>query len=424
MIQPLKSSKTTWFVYWVDLEEPVPSGSDYFLPTLLIVTDSSGAPIAAPDVLEELDQIRVENFLAKLFEKLGPPDRVAICPSEVWEDDDWKIFSQEHRVDIRFQRFDRGGPDELRALAQTVVLRFSREGSGTPRSKDVARGLVNTALRVRSARKKLALLRSALDRDADCSTARVELADVEFQNGNWKACLAAYDEVIARELPHWQSRHPAWWTERETRPLLRSLHGRAMTLWHQGRHADAAGQFEHLLDLNPRDNQGVRFFIPLLHLLADNQEEAVEFFERYGAEFPGDYAEPSLLFGWGLSFSLEGNEAEARDKYRQGILKNIFIAPMLLEEPEPARGLWHPNDRAEPNYASEFIDSYAVLWDREPGALRLLREAWQELQPRVAEIIALRERMGDFQDQRYEPGYKKIWQELVAKDEELTEPEE
>ncbi|MFZ4682368.1 MAG: tetratricopeptide repeat protein, partial [Terrimicrobiaceae bacterium] len=383
MIQPLKSSKTTWFVYWVDLEEPVPSGGDYFLPTLLIVCDSSGAPIAPPDILEELDQIRVENFLAKLFEKLGAPDRVAICPSEEWEDDDWKVFSQEHRVDIRFQRFDRGGPDELRALAQTVVLRFSREGSGAPRSKDVARGLVNTALRVRSSRKKLALLRSALDRDADCSTARVELADVEFQNGNWKSCLAAYDEVIARELPHWQSRHPAWWTERETRPLLRSLYGRAMTLWHQGRHADAAGQFEHLLDVNPRDNQGVRFFIPLLHLLADNQEEAVEFFERYGAEFPGDYAEPSLLFGWGLSLALEGNEAEARDKYRQGILKNIFIAPMLLEEPEPTRGLWHPNDRAEPNYASEFIDSYAVLWDREPGALRLLREAWQELQPRV-----------------------------------------
>jgi len=224
MIQPLKSSKTTWFVYWVDLEEPVPSGNDYFLPTLLIVCDSSGAPVAAPDILEELDQIRVENYLVKLFEKLGAPDRVTICPSEDWEDDDWKIFSKEHRVDIRFQRFDRGGPEELRALAQTVVLRFSREGSAAPRSKDVARGLVNTALRVRSPGKKIALLRTALDRDADCSTARVELADVEFQNGNWKACLAAYDEVIAREFPHWQSRHPAWWTSRETRPLLRSGH--------------------------------------------------------------------------------------------------------------------------------------------------------------------------------------------------------
>jgi hypothetical protein len=281
---------------------------------------------------------------------------------------------------------------------------------------------VNTALRVRSARKKLALLRTALDRDADCSTARIELADVEFQSGNWKACLAAYDEVAARELPRWQERHPEWWTMRETRPLLRALYGRAMTLWHQGRHAEAAAQFEDLLALNHRDNQGVRFFIPLLHLLADNAEAAAEAFDLYAKTYAGDYSEPSFLFGWALSLTLRGDEAGARAKYGDAILKNIFIAPMLLEETEPPRGLWHPNDRAEPNYAAEFIDSYAVLWDREPAALRLLREAWQEMQPRVTEIATLRERMADFQDQRYEPNYKKMWQDLIAQDEKLTTP--
>jgi hypothetical protein len=93
---------------------------------------------------------------------------------------------------------------------------------------------------------------------------------------------------------------------------------------------------------------------------------------------------------------------------------------MLLEETEPPRGLWQPNDRAEPNYAAEFIDSYAVLWDREPGASRILRESWQELQPRVAEIVALRERMADFQDQHYEPEYKRLWQLLLGEDERLT----
>jgi hypothetical protein len=82
--------------------------------------------------------------------------------------------------------------------------------------------------------------------------------------------------------------------------------------------------------------------------------------------------------------------------------------------------LWQPNDRAEPNYAADFIDSYAVLWDREPGPLRILRELWQELRPEIAEIVALRERMADFQDQRYEPDYKKLWQQLVARDEKLT----
>lgn len=185
-----------------------------------MVCDAAGAPLAAPDVLEELDRFRVENFLIKLFERLGPPDRLTICASDDWDDEAWKAFSQENRVDIHFHRFDHGGPDELRALAKTVVMRFAREGGNPPRSKDVARGLVNTALRVRSARKKLALLRTALDRDADCSTARIELADVEFQSGNWKACLAAYDEVAAgRATALAGGRHPEWWTNAGDAPV-------------------------------------------------------------------------------------------------------------------------------------------------------------------------------------------------------------
>jgi hypothetical protein len=82
--------------------------------------------------------------------------------------------------------------------------------------------------------------------------------------------------------------------------------------------------------------------------------------------------------------------------------------------------MWFPNDRAEPNYAAEFVESYAVLWDKEPGALRLLREVFNELLPRIEAIVAHRELMTDFQDQRYEPDYKEAWQALVLKDDFLT----
>jgi len=420
MIQPLRSSKTTWFVYWLDLEEPVPSGNDYFLPTLLIVCDDSGTPVSAPDILEELDQARVENFLIKLFEKLGPPDRLAVCTSDEWDEEAWRLFSQENSVEIRFQRFDRGGPAEIKSIAKSVVLHVSR--GSEPRAQDVARGLVNSALRTRSATKKLALLKAALERDAECSLARVELADAEFQQGNWKSCLAAYEEIISREMPRWQERPAVWWTDRETRPFLRALYGRAMTLWHQGHHLDAASQFESLLSFNTKDNQGVRFFIPLLYLLAEQQEPALSWFERYEKEYPKDYEEPSYQFGWALALYLEGRENEATARYQSAILKNIYIAPMLLELPEPPRALWHPNDRAEPNYAAEFIDSYAVLWDREAGALRLLREVWEEIQPQMAQVVAHRESMADYQDQRYEPDYKKQWQKNVEIDEKLTTP--
>jgi hypothetical protein len=63
-----------------------------------------------------------------------------------------------------------------------------------------------------------------------------------------------------------------------------------------------------------------------------------------------------------------------------------------------------------------------VLWDREPGALRLLREVWQEIQPRIEKIIRQREVMLDLQDQRYDPDFKIKWQNLANEEEKLTTP--
>jgi len=421
MIQPLKSSKTNWFLYWVDLEEPLPSKQDWFLPTIVIVCDESGTPVAAPEILEELDQARIENFLYKTFEQLGTPDRLSVAASEDWDAEAWQNFSADCKLDIRLQAFGRRTPEDLRALTKTLVMRVDRETQEPTHARDVARGLVRTALRVGSPAKKAALLKLAAARDPDCAAAGVELADLDFQAGRFKACLIAYEAVVEREFPKWPAR-TAWWTDIETRPCLRALYGGAMTRWHLGQYSLAATMLEDLLALNPKDHQGARFLIPMLDLLAESPERAAAFFERYGKKYPGDFSEPSFLFGWALCLSLGGHEAEARDKYSEGILKNIFLAPMLLDLDEPPKKTWFPNDRAEPGYAEEFIESYAVLWDREPGALRLLREVYQEVIPRIEMIVRHREEMMDFQDQRFEPDYKTAWQELVRKDDALTKP--
>lgn len=421
MIQPLKSPKNNWFLYWVDLEEPLPSGQDWFLPTIVIVCDNSGTPVAPPEVLEELDQARVENFLYKTFDDLGTPDRLSVAASEDWDPEAWRSFSADCKLDIRLQDFDRRTPEDLRALTKTLVMRVGREKQGPMHARDVARGLVRTALRVRSQAKKTALLKLAVSRDPDCAAARIELADLDFQAGSFKACLLAYEEIAEREFTKWSGK-PAWWIDRETRPYLRALYGRAMTQWHLGRYAPAAATLKELLALNPTDHQGARFLIPMLHLLAESPERAAAFFAGYLENYPRDFSEPSFLFGWALCLSLEGREVEARGKYIEGILKNIYLAPMLLELDEPPRNLWFPNDRAEPNYAAEFVESYAVLWDREPGALRLLREVYQSAIPLIEKIVRHREQMTDFQDQRYEPDYKEAWQELVREDEALSKP--
>ena len=422
MIQPLKSPKNNWFLYWVDLEEPLPSGKDWFLPTIVIVCDHTGTPVASPEILEELDQSRVENYLYKTFDQVGTPDRLSVAASEDWDAEAWQSFSADCKLEIRFQNFDKRTPDDLRALTKTLVMRVGREPQGPVHKREVARGLVRTALRVRSQTKKSALLRLAVSQDPDCSEARIELADLDFQAGSFKSCLEAYEEIADKDFSRWDSKKTDWWIDRATRPYLRAIYGRAMTQWHLGRFSAASKSLEDLLRLNPKDNQGTRFLIPMLHLLAEAPERAAAFFVKYADKYPRDFSEPSFLFGWALTYSLEGKESEARAKYTEGILKNIYMAPMLLELDEPPRSLWLPNDRAEPNYAAEFVESYAVLWDKEPGALRLLREVLDELAPQIEKIVLHREQMADFQDQRYEPDYKETWQELIRKEESLTKP--
>jgi len=418
MIQPLGPSKPAWSLHWIDLDQPVAERDRIFLPTLVIVCDASGVPVAAPVVLPELDQARIEDYLEGLFDEHGAPDRLSIAASDEWDQEAWGDFSKDNRVEIRFQNPARSGPDEIKTIAHTVVQKFSAD---SPLANDagVVAGLVDSAASIRSPSKREAMLRAALARDPACSAARIELADIEFSRGNWKACLASYEAVEAREREAFAGRNPAWWTDRATRPYLRAIYGCAMTHWHRGRHSEAAACLERLLAINPADNQGARFFLPLVHLLAEDLPAATRAFRFYEKQYPGDYAEPALLFGWALCRSLAGDEDGAREKYREAILRNVYIAPMLLEEETPPRNLWFPSDRAEPRYAEEFIDSYAVLWDRETGASRLLRETFAELADEIGDIVALRERMLDFQDQRYEPNYRTLWQELVDKEEAL-----
>lgn len=422
MIQPIKSAKNTWFLYWLDLDEPIEHGNVWILPTLVIVCDRAGVPLSAPEILPELDQDRVESYLYKLIETLSAPDRLTIAASPDWDDQMWVAFAAECKVDIRFQSFESTSTQELKTLASALTQRVGPSAQNLSQTSEISRALVRTAQRMQSPSKRTAVLRKALERDPECCEARIELADLDFQGGSWKACLEQYEEIIHRQEGRWSGPDVPWWVDYDTRPYLRAVYGRAMTQWHLGRYTLASRTLEDLLRTNPTDNQGARFLIPMLYLLSESNDRAAAFFVKYAEAYPGDYAEPAFAFGWGLSLSLEGRELEARQKYVEGILKNVHIVPLLLEQELPSESMWMPSDRADASYAEDFIDSYAVLWDREPGALRILREVYAELAPRIEKINQHRSHMADFQDQRYEPDYKEIWHKLIATDEALMRP--
>ena len=427
MIQPLDTARNSWRLLWLDLEEPVPKpfaspserkDEEYYLPTCLLVTTAAGKPLCQPEILEELDQPRAEQLLGRLFEEHGTPDRLTIAESDGWDTEAWRSFAQDCRIELAFGTFPATKPNELRQVAQRIAQRLNGGGFHSP--SIVARGLVASSHRLRSAEKKAAHLRKALEQDADCVIARIELADTDYQAARWSDCRRGYQEVIEREERRWRGDIPEWWVDSETRPYLRALYGRAMTEWHQGRFAETARDLQRLLRLNPADNQGVRFLIPLVHLLGEADEKALKAFQEYEVNYPDDYCEPALLFGKGLALWRQGDEAKASEAYRAAMLKNLYIAPLLLDLPTPPADIWHPNDRSEAGYAQDFMQSYALLWDRDPAAARFLRETHAELGPVVEKIISHRQTMSEWQDQRYDRDFKTKWKAMTELDESLT----
>ena len=193
-----------------------------------------------------------------------------------------------------------------------------------------------------------------------------------------------------------------------------------MTEWHGGRFTETAGDLRKILQFNPRDNQGVRFLIPLVHLLGEEDSKALESLGEYDRSYPGDYCEPSLLFGKGLTLWKAGEEDESAAAYKAGMLKNLYIAPLLLDLTLPPPDVWHPNDRSELSYAQDFIQSYAVLWDRDAAALRFLGEIHNSLREKISKILTLRRTMSEWQDQRYLKDFKTKWKEFTDLDESLT----
>ena len=436
MIQPLDTSRNSWRLLWLDLEEPVPkpafalnapnvslvglqgSELEYYLPTCLLVTTSGGKPLCPPEILEELDQARAEQLLSRLFDEHGAPDRLTIAESTEWDAEAWQTFAVDCRIEIAFGAFPTAKPGDLMQFVRRITQRLRGEAFHSPSA--IARGLVVASRRLRSPGKKSAHLKKALEQDADCVIARIELADADYQAARWIECRRGYQDLIDREKRRWKSEAPEWWSDAETRPYLRALYGRAMTEWHQGHFAETAKDLEQLLSLNPADNQGVRFLIPLVYLLEENDSKALKSLADYERNYPDDYCEPALLFGKGLCLWRSGDEAGAAKAYTEAMLKNLYITPLLMDLPTPSQEIWHPNDRAEPGYAQDFMQSYATLWDRDPAALRFLRESYVAFLPSLEKVIAHRQQMSERQDQRYDRDFKSRWKAMTEFDEQLT----
>lgn len=149
---------------------------------------------------------------------------------------------------------------------------------------------------------------------------------------------------------------------------MRAKMGLAQCLQTMNRIAEAIGEYQDLLRLNPNDNQGVRDVLLPLLLVAGRDADAGELLNVYAGD-----ARAMWTYGRALwTFRQEGDPPAARERLREAITSNRH-APKYLTGKAAI-----PDDLAE-SYslgsveeavlcASEFFDA----WKATPGADRWL----------------------------------------------------
>jgi tetratricopeptide (TPR) repeat protein len=252
------------------------------------------------------------------------------------------------------QRLTNVSLDELPSTAETPLER--------------AQDLMYEAFEARG-RRQLQLIRRALEISPDCADAYVLLAErsssVPEQRDFYERGVAAGERAIGRE--RLDDPDTSFWGDVATRPYMRARFGLADRLEVLGETDAAADHLRALLRLNPADNQGVRYRLLVMLVVAGRNEEAEVLLKEHDEE-------SALWLYTGVLLALRRQDRQAARKRLRAALKANRHVPRYLTGqralPDEMPDYYTPGADDEAAMCTAELDE---AWERTPGAVAWLR---------------------------------------------------
>lgn len=223
------------------------------------------------------------------------------------------------------------------------------------------------------------LLHQATDLDPTNLDAWLGLLDI--------SCLPADEEIqvlrklitvgevaLGRDFSEFKGH---FWGFHETRPYMRTRARLAQLLMQTGKSKEAIPEFEAMLELNPNDNQGIRYELMGAYLSLGRLDGARRLFKQYD--------ERKFTATWAWAYILERFVSGAEDEASAALVEALAQNPHMRAYVQGDRQL--PRNRPD-RYAmgsrEEAIIAWDVLapaWEKHPEAV-----AWLRNQPRAASV--------------------------------------
>ena len=161
-----------------------------------------------------------------------------------------------------------------------------------------------------------------------------------------------------------------FWGTVSTRPYMRALQHLGEMFVETGRLVQAVSVFGRLLELNPTDNQGMRYPLLGLHLAAQDHARADQLMSRFPGEekFMGSFAWARVLARW-----LSGDLGEATAALTRARKVNPFAEKYvsgLRAIPKGTPDYFKPGDETEAQVCAREL---SMAWEHNPAFREWLR---------------------------------------------------
>jgi tetratricopeptide (TPR) repeat protein len=269
-----------------------------------------------------------------------------------------------------------GSIEEANAFLENML----REGGGklpsapaptTPLER--AQDLIYEAFETESSRKRVQLAKKALKVSPDCADAYVLLAEedagsLEEARELYQKGVEAGERALGRETFEEEAGH--FWGILETRPYMRARQGLAVCLWELGDREEAIEHYREMLDLNPGDNQGIRYELAGYLLDEEMDKELGELLERYEEDASAFWVYTRALW----RFRKEGDTEEPTVALKEAIETNPYVPLYLLGHKSLPGALPELIGFGDESEAVAYFARALTGWLRTPQALEWLRQ--------------------------------------------------
>ncbi|MGW8957512.1 tetratricopeptide repeat protein [Paenibacillus sp. NPDC055715] len=161
-----------------------------------------------------------------------------------------------------------------------------------------------------------------------------------------------------------------FWGMVETRPYMRAKDVYAKLVYTSGRASAACTQYEQLLELNPNDNQGIRYSLLQCYLELERLDQAERLLQSYEDDASTEFQYGKLI----LEYLKNGENSNLSFLYKLARKQNQHVPAYLLGKkslPSTQPEYMTPGDQ---NDAIQYASSHEGLWIKLYGLVEWMRK--------------------------------------------------